>query len=125
MATKKQKRLAGIAKREKFEAEQRERGQHFLRLAQAERAAERAKAEEARKERAKKRSQQLAAAHRAKQAAEQSKPGQHKTVAPVSQNKRGASGRRKKYQKAREGKKQHISPAAREEIRKILPAQEA
>lgn len=104
MATKKQKRLAGIAKREAEEAERREAGLKQLALAQAGRAAERAKAEEARKERAIQKSQKLAAAYRAKKAAEASKPGQHKAI-PVSQNKSGASGRKKKYQKARNPKR--------------------
>lgn len=105
MATKKQKRLNGIAKRERKEAERREAGLKQLRLAQAGRAAERAKAEEARKERAIQKSQKLAAQHRAKKAAEASKPGQHKTVGPVPQNKSGASGRKKRYQKARNPKR--------------------
>lgn len=105
MATKKQKRLAGIAKREKEETERRENGLKQLRLAQAGRAAERAKADETRKERAVQKSQKLAAAHRAKKAAEASKPGQHKTVGPVTQNNSGASGRRKKYMKAKNPKR--------------------
>lgn len=105
MTTKKQKRLNGIAKREKEEAERREDGLKQLRLAQTGRAAERAKADAAHKERAIQKSQKLAAQHRAQKAAEQSKPGQHKTVGPTSQNKSGASGRKKRFQKARNPKR--------------------
>lgn len=104
MTTKKQKRLNGIAKREREEAERREDGLKQLRLAQTGRAAERAQADEARKGRAIQKSQKLAAQHRAKKAAEQSKPGQHKTVGATSQNRSGASGRKKRVQKARNPK---------------------
>lgn len=105
MTTKKQKRERGIAKRQAFEEEQRQNGLKFLRQAQAQRADEKKKAEEARKERVKKTSQRLAAEHRAKKAAEQSKPGSHKTVGPVTQNRSGASGRKKRYQKAKNPKR--------------------
>ena len=75
MATKKQKRERGIAKRQAFEAETRENGLAFLRLAQAGRAAERAKAEEARKQRAITKSKRLAKTHqREKQGVASYKP---------------------------------------------------
>ncbi len=64
MATKKQKRERGIARREAFEAEQRERNQHFLKLSQDQRTAERKAAEEARIARAKAKSKKLAKQHR-------------------------------------------------------------
>lgn len=66
MATKKQKRERGIAKRQAFEAEERERGLHFLKLAQEERRREREKAEEVRKDRAIAKSKRLAKAHKAR-----------------------------------------------------------
>lgn len=66
MATKKQKRAAGIAKREVFEAEQRERGMHFLKLSQEEHRANKEKAETVRKERAIAKSKRLAAEHQRK-----------------------------------------------------------
>ena len=65
MATKKQKREAGIAKREAFEAEQRERGLHFLKLSQEETRAQREKADKARKDRAIAKSKQLGEAAQA------------------------------------------------------------
>jgi len=107
MATKKQKREAGIAKREKEEAERRERGLHFLKLAQAERAEERRKAEEARKARAIAKSKRLARAH---EAAKGSKPGQHKTVGEQTNVAKAATKnrRKKQYQKAR-GRQQEAS----------------
>lgn len=104
MATKKQKRAAGIAKREKEEAENRERGLHFLSLAQSERAAERSKAEASRKERAVAKSKRLARAH---EAAKASKPGEHKTADAVAapKNKQGrygrAGSRKKQFNKAK------------------------
>lgn len=63
MATKKQKRERGIAKREAEEAELRASGLHFLKLAQAGRAAEREKADQARKDRAIVKSKRLAKVH--------------------------------------------------------------
>lgn len=107
MATKKQKRLAGIAKRETEEAERRESGLRFLRLSQAERSQQRAKAEEDRKKRAVAKSKRLARAH---EASKISKPGNHQTVEeqvkvekPATKNKR-----KKQYHKAR-GPKQEVS----------------
>lgn len=106
MATKKQKRLAGIAKREAEEAERRERGLHFLKLAQDERREKKAEAEKARKDRAIAKSQKLAQQHRAKKAAEMSKPGLHKVATSGrTQNSSGASGRRKKFNKAKNPKR--------------------
>ena len=71
MATKKQKRERGIAKRMQEEAERREREQHFLKLAQAQRAEQKRKADEARLARAKAKSKRLAKTHRAQKKAEQ------------------------------------------------------
>ena len=65
MATKKQKRERGIAKRMQEEAERREREQHFLKLAQAQRAEQKRKADEARLARAKAKSKRLAKTHQA------------------------------------------------------------
>lgn len=104
MTTKKQKREAGIARREQEEKESRERGLHFLALAQAERAEERRKADKARRDRAIATSKRLARAH---EAAKASKPGDHKTadkVVPQTPGRsRGRMGktRNKKYQKSR------------------------
>lgn len=96
MATKKQKRARGIAKREAFENEQRERGLHFLKLAQDERRAKKAEA----KERAIAKSKRLARAH---EAAKGSKPNSFKTVGEqVNVSKTANKNRRKKqYNKAR------------------------
>lgn len=66
MVTKKQKRERGIAKREAEDKERRAREQHFLALAQAERAAERKKADDASKARAIAKSKKLAKEHEAK-----------------------------------------------------------
>jgi hypothetical protein len=102
VATKKQKRLAGIAKREQEEAERRERGMHFLKMAQAERAEERAKAEAARKERAIAKSKRLARAH---EAAKESKPGLHRTADKITKPRgkklQNNSKRKKQYTKSR------------------------
>jgi hypothetical protein len=107
VATKKQKRTAGIAKREAEEAERRESGLRFLRLSQAERAEQRGKAEEDRKNRAIAKSKRLARAH---EAAKSSKPGTHKTVGELTDVSKASpkNKRRKQYQKAR-GPKQEVS----------------
>lgn len=64
MATKKQKRARGIAKREAFEAELRASGQHFLKLAQDQRRVDREKEDKLRKDRAIAKSKRLAAQHK-------------------------------------------------------------
>lgn len=108
MATKKAKRARGIAKREAEETERRESGLRFLRLSQAERSQQRAKAEEDRKKRAIVKSKRLARAH---EAAKESKPGSYKTIGEqVDVAKSSHKNKRKKqYQKAR-GPKQEVSP---------------
>lgn len=68
MATKKQKRAAGIAKREAFEEEERQRNQHFLQISRDQRRAERERAEQARKDRAIAKSKKLAKQHRREKA---------------------------------------------------------
>lgn len=102
MATKKQKREAGIARREAEEKERRDRGQHFLKLAQAQRAEERRKNDEARKERAIAKSQRLARAH---EAAKASKPGANVTAdqikKPRGKKPHNNVKRKKQYTKAR------------------------
>lgn len=101
MATKKQKREAGIARREKEEKENRERGMHFLSLAQAGRAESRRKAEEARKDRVVAKSKRLARAH---EAAKASKPGIHRTADRIEKTNgkkpQNNTKRKKQYQKA-------------------------
>jgi hypothetical protein len=83
MATKKQKRAAGIAKREAEEQERRQRGLEFLRLDQERRTADRKKAEDARIERAKAKSKKLAQKHRNQKKHEKQGVQEHKP-APVN-----------------------------------------
>ncbi len=78
MATKKQKREAGIAKREAEEKERRERGLHFLSLAQQERIAQKKKADEAALARKKKVSKRLAKQH--KQGVQTYKPAEKNVI---------------------------------------------
>lgn len=106
MATKKQKRARGIAKREAEETERRDSGLRFLKLAQAERSQQRAKAEEDRKKRAIVKSKRLARAH---EAAKESKPGDYKTVGEAPPRSTPKNKRKKQYQQAR-GPKQEVSP---------------
>lgn len=74
MATKKQKRERGIAKREAEETERKARELHFLKLAQTERAERKKKADEERKQRAIEKSKRLAKSHRAAKMAKPAPP---------------------------------------------------
>jgi len=65
VATKKQKRARGLAKRAAFEKEERERGLHFLKLEQQRRAEEHRRAEEAKHDIKVKKAKRLAKEHEA------------------------------------------------------------